>query len=124
MTEKRQFRAIKGTRDILPPDSALWNWFEETARETIESYNFREIRLPIFEDTQLFARSIGADTDVVAKEMYTFEDHDFPVLETRKSELILREPDIGSALSIKDYVASVREFLWAVSSGIKEAKIP
>jgi len=73
MTEnKRQFRAIKGTRDILPPDSALWNWFEQTARNTFESYNFREIRLPIFEETELFARSIGADSDVVNKEMYTF----------------------------------------------------
>src|SRR5277367_281802 len=76
MTEKRQFRAIKGTRDILPADSALWNWFEQTARNTFESYNFREIRLPIFEETQLFARSIGADTDVVGKEMYTFKDYD------------------------------------------------
>src|SRR5580700_10902560 len=73
MTEnKRQFRAIKGTRDILPPDSALWNWFEQTARNTFESYNFRDIRLPIFEETELFARSIGADSDVVNKEMYTF----------------------------------------------------
>src|SRR6202167_1552585 len=76
MTEKRQFRAIKGTRDILSPDSTLWNWFEQAAREVFESYNFREIRLPIFEETDLFARSIGADTDVVGKEMYTFEDRD------------------------------------------------
>jgi histidyl-tRNA synthetase len=76
MTEKRQFRAIKGTRDILPPDSALWNWFEQRARDVFEAYNFREIRLPIFEETDLFARSIGADTDVVGKEMYTFEDRD------------------------------------------------
>ena len=74
MSERRQFRAIKGTRDILPPDSALWNWFEHTAREVFESYNFGEIRLPIFESTALFARSIGTDTDVVSKEMYTFED--------------------------------------------------
>jgi histidyl-tRNA synthetase len=70
---KRQFRAIKGTRDILPPDSALWNWFEQTARDVFESYNFRDIRLPIFEETSLFARSIGEETDVVSKEMYTFE---------------------------------------------------
>jgi histidyl-tRNA synthetase len=75
MPEKRQFRAIKGTRDILPPDSALWNWFEQTAREVFESYNFRDIRLPIFEETELFARSIGVETDVVGKEMYTFENH-------------------------------------------------
>ena len=72
MPEKRQFRAIKGTRDILPPDSALWNWFEHSAREVFESYNFREIRLPIFEQTDLFARSVGTDTDIVSKEMFTF----------------------------------------------------
>jgi histidyl-tRNA synthetase len=76
MTEKREFRAIKGTRDILPPESSLWNWFEQSAREVFESYNFREIRLPIFEDTELFARSIGVETDVVSKEMYTFDDRD------------------------------------------------
>ncbi len=76
MSEKRQFRAIKGTRDILPPDSALWNRFEQTARNIFESYGFGEIRLPIFEETDLFARSIGADTDVVGKEMYTFQDRD------------------------------------------------
>ena len=75
MPEKRQFRAIKGTRDILPPDSALWNWFEQTAREVFESYNFGEIRSPIFEETRLFARSVGDGTDVVSKEMYTFDDH-------------------------------------------------
>jgi histidyl-tRNA synthetase len=74
MTEKRQFRAIKGTRDILPPDSATWNWFERTAREVFETYGFGEIRLPIFEETELFARSIGGETDVVGKEMYTFYD--------------------------------------------------
>jgi histidyl-tRNA synthetase len=75
MTEnKRQFRAIKGTRDILPPDSALWNWFEQIARNTFESYNFREIRLPIFEETDLFASSIGAETDIVAKEMFSWDE--------------------------------------------------
>jgi histidyl-tRNA synthetase len=72
LPEKRQYRAIKGTRDILPPDSALWNWFEQAAREVFESYNFREIRLPIFEQTELFARSVGTETDIVSKEMFTF----------------------------------------------------
>jgi histidyl-tRNA synthetase len=75
-TERRQFRAIKGTRDILPPDSALWNWFENSAREAFESYNFEEIRLPVFEETSLFARAVGAETDIVGKEMYTFVDRD------------------------------------------------
>jgi histidyl-tRNA synthetase len=86
MTERRQFRAIKGTRDILPPDSACWNWFEYTAREVFESYNFGEIRLPIFEETELFARSIGIETDVVSKEMYTFPD---PFEELERIEQIL-----------------------------------
>jgi histidyl-tRNA synthetase len=74
VTERKQFRAIKGTRDILPPDSSLWNWFERTARDVFESYNFREIRLPIFEETSLFARSVGGETDIVSKEMYSFAD--------------------------------------------------
>ena len=74
MAEKKQFRAIKGTRDILPPDSALWNWFEQTARDVFEAYGFHDVRTPIFEETELFARSIGEETDVVAKEMYTFQD--------------------------------------------------
>ena len=74
MTERKQFRAIRGTRDILPTDSALWNWFERSAREAFEAYNFREIRIPVFEETALFARSIGVETDVVNKEMYSFED--------------------------------------------------
>jgi histidyl-tRNA synthetase len=76
MESHKQFKAIRGTRDILPSESALWSWFEQTAREVLASYNFREIRLPIFEETELFARSIGTDTDVVGKEMYTFEDRD------------------------------------------------
>jgi histidyl-tRNA synthetase len=80
--EKREFRAIKGTRDILPPDSALWNWFEQTARETFETYGFRDIRTPAFEETDLFARAVGADTDIVGKEMFTFllqEPTDLPI---------------------------------------------
>ena len=76
MSSQKQFRAIKGTRDILPPDSALWNWFEQTAREVFETYGFRDIRLPIFEETSLFARAVGEETDIVGKEMYTFEDRD------------------------------------------------
>jgi len=70
----RKFQAIKGTRDILPPDTALWNRVEQTAHEVFATYGFGEIRLPIFEETDLFARSIGFDTDVVSKEMYTFID--------------------------------------------------
>jgi len=72
--EKRQIRAVKGVRDILPPETALWNRVEQVAHEVFATYGYGEIRLPIFEQTELFARSIGQDTDVVSKEMYTFQD--------------------------------------------------
>ena len=70
--QRRKFQAIRGTRDLLPPDTELWNHVEETARSVFGTFGFGEIRPPAFEDTDLFARSIGADTDVVGKEMYTF----------------------------------------------------
>jgi histidyl-tRNA synthetase len=72
-----KFQAIKGVRDILPPESALWNRVEQTAREVFATFRFGEIRLPIFEPTALFARAIGADTDVVSKEMFVFPDPPF-----------------------------------------------
>jgi histidyl-tRNA synthetase len=76
MANKAKFQAIKGTRDLLPPETELWNRVEQTAREVFATYGFGEIRPPIFEPTELFARSIGLDTDVVSKEMYSFEDRD------------------------------------------------
>ena len=69
-------RAVKGTRDLLPPDTAVWNRVERTAREVFRTYNYHEIRTPILEETQLFARGVGQETDIVSKEMYTFEDRD------------------------------------------------
>ncbi len=68
----RKFQAIRGTRDLLPPETAVWNRVEQTAREVFATFGFGEIRPPIFEETDLFARSIGEDTDVVSKEMYSF----------------------------------------------------
>jgi histidyl-tRNA synthetase len=67
-------KAISGTRDLLPPETELWNRIEATARTVFGRYNFGEIRTPIFENTQLFARGVGEETDVVSKEMYTWED--------------------------------------------------
>jgi histidyl-tRNA synthetase len=67
-------KAIRGTRDLLPPDTALWNFVETTARDVFRSYNFQEIRTPIFEATELFARGVGEETDIVSKEMFTWED--------------------------------------------------
>jgi histidyl-tRNA synthetase len=67
-------KAVRGTRDLLPPETALWNFVESAVREVFRAYNFQEIRTPIFESTELFARGVGEDTDIVSKEMYTWED--------------------------------------------------
>jgi histidyl-tRNA synthetase len=67
-------KAVRGTRDLLPPDTALWNHVESVARDVFRSYNFQEIRTPIFESTELFARGVGEETDIVSKEMFTWED--------------------------------------------------
>ncbi len=67
-------KAVRGTRDLLPPETALWSRIEATAREIFARYNFGEIRTPIFEETALFARGVGEETDIVSKEMYTWED--------------------------------------------------
>ena len=67
-------KAIRGMRDILPPETSRWQWVESVAREVFDLYGYQEIRLPLLERTELFARSIGEETDIVAKEMYTFPD--------------------------------------------------
>src|SRR5437868_15270140 len=67
-------KSVRGTRDLLPPDTALWNFVEAAVRDVFRAYNFQEIRTPIFEETQLFARSVGEETDIVSKEMFTWED--------------------------------------------------
>ena len=67
-------KAVRGTRDLLPPETALWNFVEAAVRDVFRAYNFQEIRTPVFESTELFARGVGEDTDIVAKEMYTWED--------------------------------------------------
>ena len=67
-------KAVRGTRDLLPPETALWVNVERTARNLFQRYNFGEIRTPVFEATELFVRGVGEETDVVSKEMYTWED--------------------------------------------------
>lgn len=68
------FQAPKGTHDILPGESERWNWLEARLREILERYGYREVRTPMFESTDLFVRSVGESTDIVRKELYTFED--------------------------------------------------
>jgi histidyl-tRNA synthetase len=67
-------KAVRGTRDLLPPETALWNFVEAAVPDVFRAYNFHEIRTPIFESTELFARGVGEETDIVSKEMYTWQD--------------------------------------------------
>jgi len=70
-------------RDLLPPETTLWQAVEDEARRVFDAYFFREIRTPVLEETALFSRSVGADTDIVIKEMYTFQDRDHESLTLR-----------------------------------------
>jgi histidyl-tRNA synthetase len=91
----RKFQAIRGTRDLLPPETALWNRVERTAHEVFGTFGFGEIRVPIFESTELFARAVGGETDIVSKEMYTFVE---------RSEKLERNPKIGALGSFLEKV--------------------
>jgi histidyl-tRNA synthetase len=81
---------IRGFKDILPGEVELWQEIERVARQLFEDFGFKEIRIPIMEKTELFARSIGEDTDIVEKEMYTFAD--------RKGDLITLRPEATASI--------------------------
>ena len=86
---------IRGFKDILPGESALWKHIEKTAVDLFEAYGFSEIRLPLLEKSELFARSIGEDTDIVEKEMYTFPD--------RKGDLVTLRPEATASI-VRSYI--------------------
>lgn len=69
-----KIQSIRGMNDLLPQDSHVWQYIEAIAADVLDSYGYREIRFPILEQTALFKRAIGEVTDIVEKEMYTFED--------------------------------------------------
>src|SRR5438874_9896648 len=94
-------KAVRGTRDILPPGTALWQFVEEQARQVFHLYNFQEIRTPIFEDTQLFARSVGEETDIVGKEMFTWEDR--AKAQSEKSQSLTLRPE-NTAGVVRAYI--------------------
>jgi len=121
---KMKFQAIKGTRDILPPDSTLWNRVEQTAREVFAAYGFNEIRLPIFEQTELFARAVGGDTDIVAKEMYRFEDHDLGQLESVRSVALARNPVISQAFSRQMFEYEIEYFIAVAKGELSTGELP
>lgn len=124
MADRAKFQAIKGVRDILPPESALWNRVEQTAREVFGAFGFGEIRLPIFEQTDLFMRSVGLDTDIVSKEMYSFLDNVVPKLGGLAS-LIADWPDPLKDQELFDsYRRYVSEFTLELSKAIAEGELP
>jgi histidyl-tRNA synthetase len=88
-------KGIKGVKDLLPEETPRWRLIEETARRWAAGYGFQEIRIPIFEVTTLFARSIGASTDIVEKQMYTFQDRDGTSLTLRPE---------GTAGTVRAYI--------------------
>ena len=96
-----QIKAVRGTRDLLPPETELWNRVEATARRVFERYAFGEIRTPIFEDTQLFARGVGEETDIVSKEMYTWEDR--PRAQSEKAQMLTLRPE-NTAGVVRAYI--------------------
>ena len=88
-------KAVRGTRDLLPPETGLWNFVESAVRDVFRAYNFQEIRTPIFEATELFARGVGEETDIVAKEMYTWEDRSRAASEKGQSLTLRPENTAG-----------------------------
>ena len=94
-------KAVRGTRDLLPPETELWNRVEATARRVFARYNFGEIRTPLFEDTALFARGVGEETDIVSKEMYTWEDR--ARAQSEKSQSLTLRPE-NTAGVVRAYI--------------------
>ncbi|HLO95428.1 MAG TPA: ATP phosphoribosyltransferase regulatory subunit, partial [Burkholderiaceae bacterium] len=72
--KKQPLQAVKGMNDILPPESARWEWLEAKMRSVLQRYGYQNVRTPVLEPTALFVRGIGEVTDIVEKEMYAFED--------------------------------------------------
>jgi histidyl-tRNA synthetase len=96
---------IKGFADIIPGEVEMWQSVEATARRVFSAYNFSEIRIPILEKTELFSRSIGETTDIVEKEMYTFEDRDSRGGENAEATKLTLRPE-GTAGVVRAYVES------------------
>ncbi len=90
-----EFTALKGFKDILPEEVGIWQWLEEEAREVFRRYGYQEIKSPLLERTELFSRSIGQDTDIVSKEMYTFPDS--------KGESLTLRPEATASL-VRAYI--------------------
>jgi histidyl-tRNA synthetase len=122
--ERLKFQAIRGVRDLLPPETELWNRVEQTAHEVFATFGFGEIRLPIFEQTDLFARSVGQETDIVSKEMYSFTDHGHDELELHRKLALYREKQLepGYPFGLVRFFQSAEDFAAAAKRSISKDK--
>ncbi len=94
-TDRRRFQTVRGTNDALPDDQPYWDWVRSTAQDVAQRFGFRRIDTPVFEETALFARTVGEGTDIVEKEMYTFTD--------RGDDLLTLRPE-GTAPVCRAYI--------------------
>jgi histidyl-tRNA synthetase len=116
MATKSKFQAIRGTRDLLPPETALWTRVEQTAHEVFRTFGFGEIRPPIFEPTELFARAVGGETDIVSKEMYTFpESSHHSILEALAKRLSNLSLAVSDREVFPEFLRRAQEFREAVT---------
>jgi histidyl-tRNA synthetase len=99
--ESRAIRAVRGMRDLLPPETAVWNFVEAAARDVFRVYGFHEIRTPVIEDLALFQRSVGEETDIVAKEMFAWEDR--ARAESEKGQTLALRPE-NTAGVVRAYI--------------------
>jgi histidyl-tRNA synthetase len=132
----RKFQAIRGTRDLLPPETALWNRVEQTTHAVFATFGFGEIRVPVFEPTELFARAVGGETDIVSKEMYTFEDQEpneslwwrnilgKADLEGLRAILVGKQPGIADTEFFWAYEMVIAHFRELVREGMEKGTIP
>lgn len=126
--QRRKFQAIRGTRDLLPPDTTLWNHVEEAAHAVFGTFGFGEVRTPTFEPTELFRRSVGMDTDIVSKEMFTFPEDFREQLDLRRDRLGWQSRSLKNQwplnTEMKSFVADSADFLNFASSMYSDGQIP
>jgi histidyl-tRNA synthetase len=120
----RKFQAIRGTRDLLPSETALWNRVEQTAHEVFGTFGFGEIRPPAFEATELFARAVGGETDIVGKEMYSFEDHDHLSLAKMRTVMISEDRWDPSVRTVLWFLAQAIAYSDAFTGIFSKAQVP
>src|SRR5262249_26289164 len=127
MASKSKFQAIRGTRDLLPPETALWTRVEQTAHEVFRTFGYGEIRPPIFEPTELFARAVGGETDIVSKEMFVLENRSFTIDVVTYADLqanvenllrLLQEADADDPSHIQ--VTHISRYILDAVSGLPE----